>query len=162
MEKSLIIIPVCYKAPWGEDCWRQLQAGIGWSGGIQLHREPRNDHVSARSIHKIVMADSIMFHIRKFKSTCFVIVEESTTNKIPLEPGPYLRQHRYKVSLKCRREMILFHEIGQETSSLTSPPEVPSLSRCQGRQLGPHWNHPRHSMCAWHWGHTLLNWLTKK
>ena len=57
--------------------------------------------------------------------------------------------------------MILFHEIGQETSSLTSPPEVPSLSRYQGRQLGPRWNHPRHSMYAWHWGYTLLNWLTK-
>ena len=49
MENSLIIIPVCYKAPWGEDCWKQLQAGIGWSGGIQLHREPRNDHVKAVS-----------------------------------------------------------------------------------------------------------------
>ena len=57
--------------------------------------------------------------------------------------------------------MIIFDEIGQETSSLTSPPKVPSLSRCQGRQLGPRWNHPRHSMCAWHKGYILLNWLTK-
>ena len=46
--------------------------------------------------------------------TCFVIVAESITNRIPLEPGPYLQFHNK--SRKHARMKYIFHLDDNETN----------------------------------------------
>ena len=46
--------------------------------------------VHVYSFRQFTKDPSMMPHNKCDMKTCFVIVAESTTNRIPLEPGPYL------------------------------------------------------------------------